>query len=131
MILASIGALLVATGVAYWLVLRRRAPKPDRNPRQPNAAPGGFGAVEIRIRGGACQAARSLEGQRFLARKAPVFPLPECTAAKCSCTFVKLSDRRTEGRRLEHGGLSASMFLASSRRTKRDRRRVAKPPRQN
>jgi len=126
MIFAPIGALVLATGAACWLVFRRPSATQDRAPRQAKAAGGRFGAVEIRIRSGACQAARSLEGQRFLSKEAPVLPLPACTAAQCTCKFAKWSDRRSESRRLEHGGLSASIFLASNRRAKRERRRAAK-----
>jgi hypothetical protein len=125
MILALIGALVIATGAAYFLLVRRRPPQ-DPAPRKARPAGGRFGAVEIRIRSRACRAARALEGQRLLSKEAPALPLPGCTAAQCSCKFTKWSDRRSEGRRLEHGGLSASIFLANNRRTKRDRRRVAK-----
>jgi hypothetical protein len=59
-----------------------------------------------------------------LAKDAPTLPLRECSAARCSCTFSKLPDRRTDGRRLEHGGLHVTLFIAANRRTKRDRRRA-------
>jgi hypothetical protein len=125
MILSLIVALVVATGAAYWLVSRHRAAKNVPAPRA-KAAGGRFGAVEIRTRRSACQAARALEGQRLLSKEAPALPLPACTAARCSCKFAKWSDRRSEGRRLDHGGLSASIFLANNRRARRDRRRAAK-----
>jgi hypothetical protein len=126
MIIAFIAAIAVAAGAAYWLWPRRPAPSPDRAPPQTKPAGGRYGAVEIRVRGGACQVARSLEGRRFLSKEAPALPLSACTAAQCSCKFAKWSDRRSEHRRLEHGGLSASIFLANNRRTKRERRRAAK-----
>ncbi len=126
MVFALIGALVFATGAAGWLVFRRPSVTEGRAPHRPKAAGGGFGAVEIRVSGGACLPARSLKGQRFLSREAPALPLPDCTAAQCTCKFTKWSDRRSESRRLEHGGLSASIFLANNRRTKRERRRAAK-----
>jgi hypothetical protein len=126
MIFPLIVALVVATGAAYWLVSRHRAAPKVPAPRRAKAAGGRFGAVEIRLRSSACQAARALEGQRMLSKEAPALPLPACTAAQCSCKFTKWSDRRSEGRRLEHGGLSASIFLANNRRTTRDRRRAEK-----
>jgi hypothetical protein len=145
LLLALIAALVtVGAGVAYRLATRRDAPRPA-SPRpaaprpvspRPAASPprgkagGRFGAVQIRPRGNACRAAHMLENHRFLAKDAPALPLPECTAARCTCTFSKLPDRRTDGRRLDHGGLSASLFLATSRRKKRDRRRAA-PSSQN
>ena len=120
MILTLVSVILIACGAAYWLIVRRRE-QPSRAQRAAKPA-GRFGAVEIRPRSGACDAARSLVGRRFLAKDAPTLPLQGCAAAKCSCSFSKLTDRRTEGRRLEHGGLSASLFLQNSRRKKRDRR---------
>ena len=125
MIFALIGVLALAAG-AYWLVSRDRVATTDRAPPKAKPAGGRFGAVEIRVRTGACRAARELEGQRFLSKEAPALPLPACTVAQCSCKFTKWSDRRSEHRRLEHGGLSASIFLANNRRTKRERRRAAK-----
>jgi hypothetical protein len=92
---------------------------------RPVKAGGRFAGVEIRTHAGACQAAQALVGQRFLTKDAPALPLAKCTAPRCTCTFSKLPDRRTEGRRLDFGGLHASQFLATNRRTKRDRRRVA------
>jgi hypothetical protein len=123
MIVGLVVALVSIAGAAWWLVARRtRAP----NTSPPPARAGGrFGGVEIRARKGACRAARALEGQRFLAKNAPALPLPSCTAAKCTCRFTKLADRRTDGRRLEQGGLTASLFLAANRRSTRDRRRPA------
>jgi hypothetical protein len=125
MIFALIGALVLATGAVGWLVFRRPAATQDRAPQQAKPAGGRFGAVEIRICPGACRPARALKGQRFLSKEAPALPLPACTATECTCKFTKWSDRRSESRRLEHGGLSASMFLANNRRTKRERRRAA------
>src|SRR5262245_49565648 len=132
-LLASIGALAAASaGAAYWLVSRRLAARPDPQPVPRLGAPapraklgGRFSAVQIRPRNGACRAAQLLQGHPFLAKDAPALPLRECKAERCSCTFSKLPDRRSDGRRLEHGGLSASLFLATNRRKKRDRRRAA------
>jgi hypothetical protein len=126
MIFALIGVLVLAAGALYWIALRRRPAAVERVPPRAKPAGGRFGAVEIRVRAGACQAARSLEGQRFLSKEAPTLPLPSCAAAQCSCKFTKWSDRRSENRRLEHGGLSASIFLANNRRARRERRRAAK-----
>lgn len=127
MFLALVSVTIVAAGAAYWLVARRPR-EMNRVQRKPRAAQR-FGAVEIRTRGGACAAARALESARFLANEAPALPLPDCAAAKCTCTFGKLSDRRTEGRRLEHGGLSAALFLTNNRREKDDRRLRDEPQR--
>lgn len=124
MLFALIGALVVAAGAVYWIMARR--PKPAKSNPAPRAKEGGrFGAVQIRARLGACRAAQLLQGQRFLAKDAPNLPLRECSAARCSCTFSKLPDRRSDGRRVETGGLHTTLFISANRRTKRDRRRSA------
>src|SRR5688572_11729299 len=122
MVPAVIIAALLLAAVAGWVMLRRSKPKevPAKTP-----AVNRFAAVEIRPRSSACEAARALEGKRFLPNQAPALPLAGCTAAKCSCAFAKLTDRRTDDRRLEHGGLSATMFQSNDRREKKDRRRKA------
>jgi hypothetical protein len=136
-LLASIGIAVVFAGAAYWLVSTRRArssnPAAAPRPSLPARAKlgGRFSAVQIRPRTGACRAAQLLRGHPFLAKDAPALPLRECKAERCACTFSKLPDRRRDGRRLEHGGLSASLFLAMNRRTKRDRRRAAQASLQN
>jgi hypothetical protein len=125
MIQAFIGALVLLGGAAcYWLIIRRSRTAGRPQPK-PAKAGGRFRAVEIRTRSGACDRARALEGRRFLAKNAPPLPLNDCSEAQCSCSFTKLSDRRTEGRRLDFGGLTATLFLTTNRRAKRDRRRPA------
>jgi hypothetical protein len=85
-------------------------------------------AVEIRTLGAACRAAHVLRGQRFLSKDAPTLPLKGCTFGQCACTFSKLKDRRTDGRRLDYGALNASLLLTTNRRVKKDRRRAAARP---
>jgi len=123
MLFALIGALVVAAGAACWLVTRR--PKPKSNPTPRPKEGGRFGAVQIRARLGACRAAQLLQGHSFLSKDAPTLPLRECSAARCSCTFSKLPDRRSDSRRVASGGLHATLFISANRRTKRDRRRTA------
>jgi len=120
MIVACVAALALLAGATWWLVLRRaRATAP---PQSPTKAGGRFGGVEIRTRKGACDAARELEGKRILAKNAPPLPLPSCVAARCACSFTKLADRRTDGRRWQQEGMTASLFQAANRRKQRDRR---------
>jgi hypothetical protein len=132
LLLVLIIALVVSAAAAYWLVARRKAPRSTAPPPSLAMKAGGrFGAVQIRPRMDACRAAQLLQGHPFLAKNAPALPLRECNAPRCSCTFSKLPDRRSDGRRLEHGGLHTTLFIAANRRTKRDRRRAAQPARQH
>jgi hypothetical protein len=132
LVLGSIIALVVSAAAAYGLVARRKAPRSTAPPPPLGTKAGGrFSAVQIRPRMGACRAAQLLQGHPFLAKNAPALPLRECNAARCSCAFSKLPDRRSDGRRLGHHGLHTTLFVAANRRTKRDRRRAAQPARQH
>jgi hypothetical protein len=112
-------AIAVSAAVVHWWLRRRPQSRhvPSRTARAER-----FAAVEIRRRSGACEAARALDGQRFLANRSPALPLAGCTKTRCECRFSKLSDRRTDDRRWEHDGLSAAMFNTAQRRKLADRR---------
>jgi hypothetical protein len=125
MIVVVLAAFILVAGAAYWFTARREAPRPDRASAPAPKAGGRFSCVEIRTRGGACRAAQALRGQRFLSKDAPSLPLPDCTHVQCGCSFSKLPDRRTDGRRLDYGALNGSLFLTTNRRMKRDRRAAA------
>jgi len=80
-----------------WLFIRRRqskktvAVKPRR--RAPDSKKS-YHAVSIKFDSGACMAAKTMEGQRFLSGEAPRLPLPECDATECLCHFAHHKDRR-------------------------------------
>jgi hypothetical protein len=54
-----------------------------------------FHAVSIHSTSSACEAAKSMQGIRFLSSAAPRLPLPECDAADCKCRFAHHADRRS------------------------------------
>ena len=114
-----IAALLFAA-VGYWWQSRRRAMLDTS--RLQERVRHEFAAVEIRVGAAACDAARILAGERFLANEAPSLPLSGCTEPRCRCAFAKLSDRREESRRWADDGLAASVFSASERREHSERR---------
>jgi hypothetical protein len=125
MLLLAIAVLLAGGGLVYWF-LRRGQAASSRSSRDEKTSLRRFGGVEILVKGDACEAARALAGQRFLAKEAPSLPLPGCGAGQCSCTFAKLADRRTDDRRFEHGGLGAALYNDGDRRAKRERRAAEK-----
>lgn len=113
-------AIALLAAAVFWRRARRAVPK---QPSSRAARPGDrFSAVAIRTRSGACEAARALDGQRFLTNRSPALPLAGCTNKRCDCSFSKLSDRRGEERRFTLGSLSATMFMKSERRTRAGRR---------
>jgi hypothetical protein len=119
-LIAILGAVGVLAAAIHWW--SRRRPQLRHVPARTTRAAERFAAVEIRRRTGACEAARALDGRRFLANQSPALPLAGCTKARCDCRFEKLSDRRTDDRRWQHDGLSAAMFNTAQRRKLADRR---------
>jgi len=53
-----------------------------------------FHAVSLKFASSACEAARNMDGRRFLSSAAPRIPLPECDAPECKCRFLHHKDRR-------------------------------------
>ena len=52
-------------------------------------------AAEIAFDECACEAARQIEGKRFLVRDVPPIPMPDCTSASCQCSYMRHNDRRS------------------------------------
>ena len=95
-LIIGVAALLIA--VVIFLKMRSRAPITHElkfpDPAATARLKGDFHAVSIRPGVFACEAARGLEGQRFLAGSAPRIPLPDCDASDCTCRFAHHKDRR-------------------------------------
>jgi hypothetical protein len=51
--------------------------------------------VSIRTYRSGCPAAEALKGNRYSPDQAPHLPLPDCTWARCHCTYSHHGDRRT------------------------------------
>lgn len=93
----------------------------------PNRVSHPFRAVTVRGRMNCCNAARRLQGKRFLASQAPALPLGGCSqSGQCSCRYLHLTDRRGEIRRDTDFGLpSRNAGPDGERRISRDRRLTA------
>lgn len=81
-----------------WLYIRRTATnktksEPVARATSKNSA---YHAVSIKFSGAACEAAREMEGRRFLSTAAPRLPLPDCDVVDCSCRFAHHQDRRSK-----------------------------------
>jgi hypothetical protein len=70
----------------------KSAPPPVRLKRLEPESP--YHAVSIRPGAICCQAAQQFGNLRFLSKKAPRFPLPECDCAACECSYTHYADRR-------------------------------------
>jgi hypothetical protein len=119
-----------ATMLKFWFsLLGKTSKKPASTKPAPAAAraPARAGpdyrAVSIDSRGPRCAAAKRCADTRFLMREAPPLPLPACTmAAKCTCIFRKVPDRRDADRRLFGGMRTTQWFTGRDSRTGVDRR---------
>ena len=58
-----------------------------------------YHSVSIVPGAGACNAARDLQGHRFLSREAHQLPLPSCPLSTCHCVYRHYDDRRQKRRR--------------------------------
>lgn len=105
----AIVALLVLL-VAILLIRRKQNTTEDRPPARRkiaathSAAGTKYHAVSLKFKSSACEAAKAMDGKRFLSSAAPRIPLPECDFIECQCRFVHYKDRRTgEDRRERYG----------------------------
>ncbi len=89
-------ALMLVALLAIWLFVRKRQKgRPQTRQPGPNqSADQSYHAVSIKFDAKACDAARALEGRRFLSAAAPRLPLPDCDVLECRCRFVHHQDRR-------------------------------------
>ncbi len=96
MIKVLLFAVLAALLIWIYLRLNQGRPSPAADDRQlPSPGRGAYHAVAIRFPEDACDAAKRLAGERFLASESPDLPLKDCDAAKCECYFAHYDDRRS------------------------------------
>jgi hypothetical protein len=120
--LSSIAVVLL---LALLFVMRRNRGTSNRRPEMPkrenDSADTQFHAVSLSFASSACEAAKSMEGRRFLSGTAPRIPLPDCDVLECKCRFVHHKDRRkSEDRRNPYvqgfGGGDTGKFPAEQRK---------------
>lgn len=95
-----IGSVLtVAALIGVFVFVRRRSNtenvRPDELRKNSTVEKSRFHAVSIKFSQSACEAARNMEGRRFLSGAAPRIPLPGCDAVECRCKFIHHKDRRS------------------------------------
>ena len=96
-----VSILIVAVLILVLLLARKKSgsrnERPNKRPGPAAKAPPStqFHAVSIKFVSSACDAARAMDGKRFLSGAAPRLPLAECDVLECKCRFVHFKDRRT------------------------------------
>ena len=96
-IAASIVAVIIL--ILLFLLYRRTQATTTKRPPLPSrpgkAKPDSqFHAVSLKFPASACDAAKAMEGKRFLSSAAPRIPLAECDSLECKCRFIHHKDRR-------------------------------------
>lgn len=114
--------LLVAVVAIGWRYLARRK-KPQLAPIARERTPKSYHAVEVRRGLRPCKAVQEFGTVRILSDQAPSLPVPGCTAATCTCSFVHHADRREEDRRHPYGQWSSVPPTISGERRSRTERR--------
>ena len=133
-----VSIIAIAILVALLIFVRKRSAADAARSVRPTRPAAGlsdtgtkFHAVSIRYGPGACEAARAMEGRRFLSNAAPKLPLPDCDASECRCRFKHHKDRRSgrERRNIWGQGLGggATGQYPQEQRDGRDRRREESP----
>jgi hypothetical protein len=82
----------------------------------------------VRIQAGRCAAIHSFAGRRFSFDEAPELPLRGCKAKRCSCTYIGVTERRRDERRIQMDRRSIARIddEHAERRSLRGRRRQHK-----
>ena len=104
-----------------------KAKASDRKLDRPARQRKDFRAVSIKPGAHACKAACALASKRGFSSQTPRLPLAACDAEKCSCSYVRHTDRRDmDERRSLFGCLSGSsqIGVAQNHRTGADRRAI-------
>jgi hypothetical protein len=83
-----------------WIDSRNDSKQPGR---AASATRNPWHAVGIVPGHGACMAAQTCKGKRFLSKEAPRLPLTECVM-RCECRYRHFEDRRGQPRRAEERG---------------------------
>lgn len=74
-----------------------------------------------------CWIVRKLRGKRYLVSEAPKIPLPGCDSHKCTCQYIKHSDRRIGDRRASDPRYSITGIRSDrERRSGKERRRTGR-----
>ena len=128
-VLIAVLVLIVLGGLLLRRGNKQSAPKKKTERRSSTTSSAGdtaFHAVSIKFPQRACDAARKMDGKRFLSSDAPHIPLPDCDIVDCQCRFVHFKDRRGRVDRrsvFTSSGLSATTGKFEQERRHGDERR--------
>jgi hypothetical protein len=97
--LLIVAVIAVAVPAVFVLANARRRPGNRNQSAELEKLRGSGHYWGVKIQPGSCSAIRPFAGRRFGFDEAPALPLPGCTARRCSCTYVGVTERRRDERR--------------------------------
>jgi hypothetical protein len=107
--------------------VKRNAARPVSRTRAAPAARSPYRATSIECSATACDAAKAINGKRFLDRDrvTPALPLERCDMSRCTCSYARHEDRRDyhEDRRHPGVGLVSVLYDRGERPDLRTRKR--------
>lgn len=99
--------------------------KPSKQADKANTPPSHpYHAVSIKPGTPACSAVMQIRDERYLAKQAKRFPLPECTQSQCHCTYQHHADRRRGDDRRHESVVMKGLYVDNEKRHKKDRRKT-------
>jgi len=121
---------ITALLLIVWLYIRYRRQSEETPPSASlkDTGKSAFHAISIKFESSACEAAKAMEGRRFLSSAAPRLPLPECNSLECRCRFAHHADRRAPKDRRSPFAAAGSFgsgtgSFEKERRDRKDRRK--------
>lgn len=130
-----IGIILAAILIVLLVLSKRSKATTEKRPTVTSVADttttSKFHAVSIQVPNSACDAAKSIEGKRFLSSAAPRIPLAECDVPACKCRFIHHADRRSgvdrRGQVPQNALAHTGGYSGRERRYRGDRRGSGEP----
>ena len=123
----SVLALILLLAVLVVLARRKDESSTTTKTARPKTSTASteYHAVSVKLAANACEAAKDLDGQRFLSKDSPTLPLPDCDVADCGCRFEHHADRRRRQDRRSPfaGGIGDTGIHRQEQRESRDDRR--------
>jgi hypothetical protein len=98
-LLSLVAATVIWVLLKVWVLSPKAQSQRSRQVQAVRRKSSPYAGVKIISAADSCACAKQLDGQNYLAREAPVLPLPDCDQSECHCRYKHLPDRREGDRR--------------------------------
>lgn len=98
-LLSLLGATVIWVLLKVWVLSPKAQSQRSQRAQATRRKSNPYAGVKIISGSTCCADAKDICGHNYLAREAPVLPLPSCDQAECHCRYKHLPDRREGERR--------------------------------